>query len=235
MRRSRCEGRVGSPCSSAVAASDERSPSSPAGPTSGITGRRQPPSRGNSTSFVRQRVDIAVVTDVIAKVRHGRRIEGRDPEGIYREAMFSAPEVVEVFDDPAEIPDAVAVRVGEAARVDLVEDGVPPVRTRLVSSITSSLSPFGRFPDGPAGTARLDAAHPWSPGTGIGCPTSPAVRRSDDWCEEERPTALPAFPRPRRDDRGPPARAVLSLEFRTPRPHDRVPGRPVPRLAWLPP
>jgi hypothetical protein len=38
--------------------------------------------------------------------------------------------VIEVVDDPLEVADAVAVRIGEAPRVDLVDDAtLPPVVT----------------------------------------------------------------------------------------------------------
>ncbi len=41
-------------------------------------------------------------------------------------------EIVEVVDQPREVADAVAVRVGEAAWVDLVDHAVPPPSIRSV-------------------------------------------------------------------------------------------------------
>jgi hypothetical protein len=41
-------------------------------------------------------------------------------------------EVVELAGDAGEVADAVAVRVGERARVDLVDDRVTPPRRRIV-------------------------------------------------------------------------------------------------------
>ena len=70
-----------------------------------------------------QRIDVAVVGDVVAVVLHRRAEEGREPERVDAEP----DEVVEAPADALEIADAVAVRVAEAARIDLVEDGrLPP-------------------------------------------------------------------------------------------------------------
>ena len=72
-------------------------------------------------------VDVAVVGDVVAEVRHGRAEEGRDPDGIDAEPG----QIRKVRPDAVEVTDAVAVGVGEGPRVDLVEDGVlPPWATR---------------------------------------------------------------------------------------------------------
>ena len=75
------------------------------------------------------RVDVAVVGHVVAEVGHRRAIKRRDPDRVHAQRVGSAVvEVVEMGRDPGEIAHAVAVRVGEAARVDLVEDGpLPPV------------------------------------------------------------------------------------------------------------
>ena len=71
-----------------------------------------------------QRVDVLVVADVVAVVGHRRPVDRAQPDDVDAEPL----EVVEVVDDAAEVADAVAVAVGEAARVDLVDDGgLPPV------------------------------------------------------------------------------------------------------------
>ena len=69
------------------------------------------------------RVDVRVVAYVVAEVRHRRAVEGREPEGV--DAQIH--EMVEAGGDSGEVAHAVAVRVGEGARIDLVDDaGAPP-------------------------------------------------------------------------------------------------------------
>src|SRR6266487_4582892 len=67
-------------------------------------------------------VDRGVVRDVVAEVGERGGIDRREPEGVDAEP----DQVVEPLDDPAQIADAVAVRVLERARVDLVDDRVLP-------------------------------------------------------------------------------------------------------------
>ena len=67
-------------------------------------------------------VDVAVVVDVVTAVDQSRRIERAQPHGIDAEPV----EVVDPADDAVQITDAVTVRVGEAARVDLIHRGLPP-------------------------------------------------------------------------------------------------------------
>ena len=69
------------------------------------------------------RVDALVVADVVAVVDLRRRVERRHPEHVGTERR----DVVEPVDQPRQVADAVTVAVGEAARVDLVDDrGLPP-------------------------------------------------------------------------------------------------------------
>ena len=68
------------------------------------------------------RIDVAVVGDVVAEVGHGRGVEGRDPDGVDAEGG----EVVEAGEDAGEVADAVAVRVLKGARIDLIDDAVLP-------------------------------------------------------------------------------------------------------------
>ena len=72
-----------------------------------------------------ERVDVAVVGDVVAEVGHGRAEERREPDGVDAEPG----EVVEVRRMPGQVAHAVAVGVGEGAGVDLVDDApLPPGR-----------------------------------------------------------------------------------------------------------
>jgi hypothetical protein len=68
------------------------------------------------------RVDVAVVVDVVAAVGEGRRVERREPDRV--DAQLD--EVRDAAGDAQQVADAVAVRVGEAARVDLVDGGLAP-------------------------------------------------------------------------------------------------------------
>ena len=66
--------------------------------------------------------DGAVVVDVVAAVGERRGVERAQPDGVDAEP----PQVVDAPDDAAQVADPVTVRVGEAARVDLVDDGLAP-------------------------------------------------------------------------------------------------------------
>ncbi len=63
------------------------------------------------------RVDVLVVADVVAVVVLRRGVERREPDRVDPQLG----QVVEPGDHARQVPDAVAVRVGEAARVDLVD------------------------------------------------------------------------------------------------------------------
>ena len=71
------------------------------------------------------RVDVAVVRHVVAAVGELGGIEGTQPDRV--DAEFA--QVVGAGGDARQIAQPVAVRVGEAAGVDLVDDGLaPPLR-----------------------------------------------------------------------------------------------------------
>ena len=71
------------------------------------------------------RIDVAVVRDVVSVIGHRRGEHRRQPDRIDPEPL----EVVEVRHDPTEVADPVAGRVAEAPRVDLVHGGgLPPRR-----------------------------------------------------------------------------------------------------------
>jgi hypothetical protein len=78
-----------------------------------------------------QRVDVGVVGDVVAEVAHRRAVERRQPDRVDAEPR----EVPQPRRDPGEIADPVAVRVGERARVDLVDDGGLPPGAGLASFV----------------------------------------------------------------------------------------------------
>ena len=77
-------------------------------------------------------VDRLVIADVVADVEAGRRIDRRQPDGIDAEA--GRTEVIEVIDDAAEVAGPVTVGVGEAARVDLVDDAIQPPSTGCIQA-----------------------------------------------------------------------------------------------------
>ena len=68
------------------------------------------------------RVDVAVVGDVVPAVGERGRVERAQPDGVDAERR----EVVDPRRDAGEVADPVAVAVGEAARIDLVDDGLAP-------------------------------------------------------------------------------------------------------------
>src|SRR5581483_524485 len=73
------------------------------------------------------RMHVAIVADVVAPVLERRRIDGAKPDRVDPKRPIGAViEIVEVFDDAVEVPDSVSVRVGKAARVDLIEDRPAP-------------------------------------------------------------------------------------------------------------
>ena len=69
-----------------------------------------------------QRVDIAVVTDVVAGIGHRRAKDRRQPQGVDAQLL----QVIEMAQHAVEVTDAVAVAVGEGTRVDLVNGGAFP-------------------------------------------------------------------------------------------------------------
>ena len=68
-----------------------------------------------------QRVDVLVVAYVIAVVVHWRAVHGREPDDVHAQAG----QVVKAADDAGKVAHAVAVGVGKAAGVDLVNGPAP--------------------------------------------------------------------------------------------------------------
>jgi hypothetical protein len=78
-------------------------------------------------------LDRPVVRDVVAGVGHRGRVPRVDPDRVDAEIR----EVGQLGPDAGDVAEAVAVTVGEAADVDLVDDGVaPPVRACLGAHAT---------------------------------------------------------------------------------------------------
>ena len=72
----------------------------------------------------KERVNVLVVRDVVTVVILRRLVDGGKPQHV--DTQIS--EVVQLGGNTGDVPDAVAVRVSERARVDLVHDGtLPPV------------------------------------------------------------------------------------------------------------
>ncbi len=71
------------------------------------------------------RIDVAIVSDVVPEIRHGRRIDRRYPNGVDSEL----DEMIEPSLDTAKVADAIAVRVLKRAGIDLVDDALLPPRS----------------------------------------------------------------------------------------------------------
>src|SRR5207237_10074209 len=69
-----------------------------------------------------RRTDVTIIGNVIAEVAHRRCEEGGQPDRIDAEAR----DMVKVRSDPRQVADPVAIRIGEAARVDLVDRRTAP-------------------------------------------------------------------------------------------------------------
>ena len=77
-------------------------------------------------------IDRVVVGDVVADVEAGRGMDGRQPDRVDPEGPLRAVvEVVELVDQPGQVTDPVAVRIGEGAGIDLVDDAaLPPIAAK---------------------------------------------------------------------------------------------------------
>ncbi len=78
-----------------------------------------------------QRVDVAVVADVVAGVALRRPVEGGEPDGVH--VQFG--ELRELRGDAGQIADAVSVQVAEGPRVHLVDDGRAPPAVGVVGGV----------------------------------------------------------------------------------------------------
>ena len=83
-----------------------------------------------------------VVGDVVAGVGHRRGVPGAEPDRVHAEVRAGTAGCA----DAGQVADPVAVAVGEAARVDLVDDGGPPPVRRVPEDAVGSghaVSPYG--------------------------------------------------------------------------------------------
>ena len=91
--------------------------------------RDAPPMRVGGESIevlegAEQRIDRGMIDDVVAEVQAGRGVDRREPDCVDAKRL----DVVEMGGDPGQVADAVCVAVGEAPRVDLVDDpALPPI------------------------------------------------------------------------------------------------------------
>ena len=69
-------------------------------------------------------LDVGVVGDVVSPVPVGRDRNGAEPESVHPQPLH----VVELLEDPAQVADAVAVRVRKGADVDLIQHRALPPR-----------------------------------------------------------------------------------------------------------
>ncbi|EXF43037.1 hypothetical protein BAY1663_04539 [Pseudomonas sp. BAY1663] len=89
-----------------------------------------------------QRVDVAVVADVVAGIDHRRAEHRRQPQRIDAQPL----QMVELAQHAREVADAVAVAVGERAWVDLVDGGAfPPRRLGWFAHARFLLGPGGSW------------------------------------------------------------------------------------------
>src|SRR5437016_2377713 len=68
------------------------------------------------------RIDDVVIRNVVTPVAIGRRVDWRQPDGIDAQRG----NVVELRDQSFEVTDAVAIRIGEAADIDLIDGSAAP-------------------------------------------------------------------------------------------------------------
>src|SRR5271157_342946 len=81
-----------------------------------------------------QRIHSAVVADVVPAVGQRGRVEGRQPDGVDAEVG----QVPQARPQPRQVAHAIAVRVGEAARVHLVDNRLLPPRVPVVAHVPPS-------------------------------------------------------------------------------------------------
>ena len=84
------------------------------------------------------RIDAAVVGDVVAEVAHRRGEDRRQPERVDAEVG----QVVELVGDARQVADAITVRVGERPWIDLVDDGLTPPRSTHRDSLHAPTPKF---------------------------------------------------------------------------------------------
>src|SRR5258705_5905080 len=79
-------------------------------------------------------IDVAIVCDVVAEIRHGRDVERRNPDTVDAERR----DVIELLDDARQIADAIAVAILKAPGIDLINDGVSPPGIAHADMVTTA-------------------------------------------------------------------------------------------------
>ena len=75
----------------------------------------------------KERVNVAIVADIVTKVIGRRGIDRREPDGIHTQRVWrTIVEIIQVGDDATQVAHAVAVCIDKAARIDLVNYALPP-------------------------------------------------------------------------------------------------------------
>src|SRR5262249_16023305 len=69
-----------------------------------------------------ERIDVEIVGDVVAEIGHRRGIDRRDPDGVDPEPV----EIIDAIEGAVQVADAVTIAVLKGARIDLIDDGLPP-------------------------------------------------------------------------------------------------------------
>src|SRR5215468_4296517 len=67
-------------------------------------------------------IDIGVVADIVAEIRHWRRIDRRNPNGVHAEPL----QIVEFAPNADEVTNAITVAVHKRAWIDLIDDATLP-------------------------------------------------------------------------------------------------------------
>src|SRR5262245_56914730 len=70
----------------------------------------------------KDRIDMGVVADVVAEIRHWRWIYRRNPDGVHAEPL----QIVEFAPNADQITNAIAVAVHKRAWIDLIDDATLP-------------------------------------------------------------------------------------------------------------
>src|SRR5438445_2472937 len=112
---------------------------------------------------------VVVVGDVVPPVMVRRRERRADPEGVDTEPL----QMVELRDEPRQVADPVAVRIGVGAGIHLVQHEVLPPhqtgscsRARFVHVCSKAATSSKASPRAIATSARLKAIPPWTRGSG---------------------------------------------------------------------
>src|ERR1700687_767316 len=71
-------------------------------------------------------MDTAVVADVVTPIVERRRVDRIQPDCVDTERVRATVKIIEMRSDAVKVADAVAIRIGERARIDLIEDGALP-------------------------------------------------------------------------------------------------------------